>query len=252
MSKFETPEAIWRAEETMSEEEKKMSGKREWVMEHLKSGSGGGAHIIGQAREMMVPEERIKDYALRLIEANTRQGYDPAMAFRMAENTGIAVSGEVEEVVRRTYRNMLRENPSDFYAAEYLFGKGSPEYLHARELDVWEQEEKKKKWKEAKWKVLRRDDELVLSLSPNVTFGDLFEALNSDEEGVDALSELFWSEVYDNFSQEIQEDLQRLHLNDPELAKKTSVPDFLKERGYSRKDLEAFLPIKFKQERKKK
>lgn len=90
------------------------------------------------------------------------------------------------------------------------------------------------------------EDEKNVEILSSATLADLFNALDEleDEIGFDNLH--FWDEIWDNFDSKIGDEL----LNSMESDVK--VMDFFKKHGYSKNDIEVFLPIKFKKTRKKK
>lgn len=244
----------------MTEDQKGMSEKRERILKDLDTSEGGAAQIK-KAREIEVPEEKVKTYALRVIKADLRRGYSVDMALRMARNTGIATEDEVRETARRTYQELLGQQPSNIVAAEYLYGIDSEEYRRAKEL--FNQEERKKekiekqKEKDRKWEILREKEDdnegalTTVSLTQDATFSDLFEAIEEGVLDVETSRELF-AEIFHHLDEETRAELQKLHLDEPELAKTTKVLDFLRQRGFSKKDIETFWPIRFRRKRKEK
>lgn len=222
-----TPEDYRKAEEIMSEEDGEKSQKREKILEMLKT-SSGGAYAIEGARELGVPEQEIKEYALRVVEADMWDGYLPSVSIRMAENTGIASREEVEEVVRKTYKQILEENPFNVSIAEYLYGRDSEEYQRAKELYKTE-------------KAPSAETEII-PLSSDATFFDLFTFIDPSEAD---LGDVFWNNVNNNFLEEISGELRKIFDN-PESARQIKVLEFFEERGYTKDDLELFLLIRFR------
>lgn len=237
------------AEEMLTESAKEMSITRERILARLKTAEGGASVIMG-ARELGVPEEEIKAYALRVAAADARRGFDLGPIFTMARNTGVATEEEVDAVVREALRQRLQEFPGDAFAAEYVYGQESEEYHRAHEALAREEEERAQ---QRKWSIQTRQEERdgerieyrTVVLLPDATFEDLLEAARSegDETGVnldDALRALPGM-LTDAAGQEFM----RLYMYEPNLRKTTGVLDFFKRHGYSQSDVETGLGIKF-------
>jgi len=90
------------------------------------------------------------------------------------------------------------------------------------------------------------EEDLCVELSKDATFFDLYEAIDAieEKEGLDSLH--FEEELWDNFDEELFEEVLALRsLENETRAQNTKVIDFFKKRGFSKEDIEIYLPIKF-------
>lgn len=252
-----TSEEMNAAQEVMTDGQKEMSERREYVLKILDTSHGGARYIL-EARVFKIPEEKIKSYAFRVIEYDARAGINPNISFRMAEHTHVATREEVNAIIQKVYEEIYAEYPSNIYVAKYLFGEESKEYRRAEALADQEEEERKKQEKAVRKKrtwSIRTERKIeggetleskTVILHQDAAFADLFEAIESDRDTTEPnLNEIFWSEVYYNVDEEMQTELQTLHVDDPEKSKATKVLAFFKERGFSQSDVEVYFPIRF-------
>ncbi len=101
-------------------------------------------------------------------------------------------------------------------------------------------------------KMKDEERELKATISKDATFADLFNAIDAIEEKHDLGDLHFEEELWDNFDSEIAEEVLAFRDTQASKAATTKLMNFFKERGYTQSDVSAFLPIRFKQERKKK
>lgn len=250
-----TPAEESRAEEMMTGDDKEMSAKREQILTRLKTAEGGASVIMG-ARELEISEEEIKAYALRVVAADIRKGFDLDPAFTMARNTGVATEEEVDAVVKKAFMERLKEYPADTFAAEYLYGTESEEYRQAQEAFAREEEERTK---ERKWSMQtqqeERDGEIIeyriAVLLPDATFEDLLEAARSERDETETNLDRVLRALPGMLNDAAGQEFTRLYMYEPELRKTTVVLDFFKRHGYSQSDVETGLGIKFPETREK-
>ncbi len=270
-----TEEEIRQAEGIMDDDKRDMSRIREDTLERLKTAPEGSYFwVITRAQEIGIPEEEIKEYFRKIVKNGVRRG-EPinmylSLAYRASrKKAGIMLSAneylgigpgiipeeEIREIAKRTYEQMLKEVPSNFDAAGFLYGENSEEYQRAKELyNKRRKERRKKEQKGRKWRIVSktnkdREAEGAVILVLDATFFDLFEAIESDEGIEVELDELFWSEVYERVGSHFDEDAQgelEKFFDQPALAKTTKVLEFFEKYGYSKEEVEAFLPIRFK------
>ena len=89
------------------------------------------------------------------------------------------------------------------------------------------------------------EEELLITLSTNATFADLFKAINELGDKEDFEEFHFDEELWDNFDEGIAEEILSFRDSQKEKAATTKVTDFFKKRGYSIEDVSVYLPIKF-------
>lgn len=87
----------------------------------------------------------------------------------------------------------------------------------------------------------KEEGELEITLSRNATFADLFNALDEieEKEGLGAVH--FEEELWDNFDDAVASEVL---LRSKELSN-LKVLEYFRDKGYSIKDIEAYLPISF-------
>lgn len=211
---------------------------------------GGAAFAINKGKEIGVPQEELDRLAEDVIARETeKQNF--AFVYRFRKNMGIGTPEEIKAAGAHAYRFLFESGDFGSAAAmaEDVYGRESEEWKRASEASdaEWKKAEKRLKKRESEEK-----DKLRVTLSKDSTFADLFSAIEEFEskEGLGALN--FEDELHDHFDAATMEEI--LAFQDAQAGKAASVKvlDFLKERGYSQKDVSAFLPIKFKRERKKK
>lgn len=143
-----------------------------------------------------------------------------------------------------------KEGVSALDVAKEVYGQDSEEYRKAEVM-------RDAKWARQEKGAQKEKDEdegrdLLVTISKDATFADLFKATDKLEvkEGFDDFH--FDEELWDNFSPEIGNEVLafRNHHN-AEQAASTKVVDFFQGRGFSPDDITTFLPIKFRGERSK-
>ena len=92
----------------------------------------------------------------------------------------------------------------------------------------------------------------TIRLKRDATFADLFNAVEDieDSEAYEEYWEIFDEELINNFEPDVAEGILSLRSDQASKAKSTNILDYFKGHGYTQKEISAFLPIKFKKERK--
>ena len=212
-------EEIKKAEYSMTTDQKRASLKRENVFNRLET-DFGILRDIEDARKLKIPEEKIKEFALRFIEADFRRGYSPESALEIAKKTGILSKKEALDLANQTHAQMLAENPANDHAAEE-----TPK----------------------NWKITGKGINAKIILNQDATLADLYSALDSDEDDEDnGLNARFWSEIVQKFGKEFSMALQE------RIGKDVTIKliDFFQQYGHGQKDLTTSLPLSFKKKRK--
>jgi len=214
--------------------------KAEWEKQKQK-GAGLAALVINKGKELGVPPEELNLFAQHVIAQETVKTHY-AFVYRFRKNMGIGTEEEIRAAGEQAYRSFLENGDSGLAMsiAEDVYGKDSEEWKLANEKNEAD-------WKKTKEKTERKKEKKV-SISRNATFADLFRAINAiEEEG--ELGELgFEEELHDNFDSETAEEVLAFDGERAGEATTTKVLDFFRKRGYSQKDVSAYLPIKFKRE----
>lgn len=179
--------------------------KEAW--EELKKSEGGAYGIFNAGRKMGVPQEELVSFAEMRIAERATQG-DFEFEYNLRKSLNLASE---EELV--------------------LLKKKADDALEAQNNSV--REIKKE----------RDEDEktITIKISPNATFADLFAAIEKLDDIDDA--QIFYLELDDNFDQRIVEAVHAFQ--DQPQAASIKVVEFFKQQGYSKKEIETFLPIKF-------
>ncbi|MCL4404145.1 hypothetical protein M1432_02280 [Patescibacteria group bacterium] len=237
-----TPEEVQRAEEMMPEELK--AERAEETKEKLEELANKPMRFnaLKEADALGFTLEERDKLADRIVADEIEQG-NPGSVFGLRENlmrAGLVdrppggSADDIEKISEEAYRHNMEERhfESAMVLAEKTHGTASLEYKTAKEAFDKENAE------------MEETDEIVLTRK--ATFGDIFGGMIPI-----GLEEAFWTEVHDNFGDEIDKELHKL-VDDPAKASKTDILDFFKKRGYSKSDVEDYLPIKFGKEKKKK
>jgi len=95
----------------MTEEEKKLSEKREHFLARIKNFEGGNPTIKG-AREIGVPESELTQFALRFLEKDIREGYGLETVRSIAKQSGVVTRAEVDALFEKVKAAMETEGPS--------------------------------------------------------------------------------------------------------------------------------------------
>ena len=221
--------------------------KVEW--DRLKQ--GGPAFAINKGREMGVPQEEINQFAENVIARET-ENKNYGFVYRFMKNIGIGTEEEVRAAGEQAYRFFLEsgDSGSAMSIAEDIYGKDSEEWGYANKTNeaAWEKTKRRRR----KEKIEDEEQELNIAISKNATFADLFSAIDAieDKEGLGELH--FEDELLDNFDSKVVEEVLAFQDTQASKATTTKVLDFFKEHGYTQSVVSALLPVKFKQERKKK
>ena len=125
--------------------------------------------------------------------------------------------------------------------ASALYGKQSKEYQHAWQCAKADSGEKTKETLEGEEE--DEEEEWTANIPQNSTIFNLFEAIESGDDNLEH-TDIFWSEIHDNFNPEVADELFEIQHNE-KLGAGTKVVDFFEKHGYSKKDIEIFLPVKF-------
>lgn len=180
------------------------------------------ASAIDKGRVLGVPEEEIEKFAREIIE---RELDDPVFVYRFMKNMGIGTEEELKFAEEKAKKSAIKGE------AEEKKGRGKKEKI--------EKEEEEGEFEE----------EIIVRLSKSATFADLFEAIdNLEQEGEEVH---FEEELWDNFDEEVVEEILELR-NNLSKAAKIKIISFFRKHEYSGKDITTYLPIKFKKERKNK
>ena len=239
-------------EEAVAEEEPVLPesyNEAEWAQ--LKQ--GGEARALEKGRAMGVPQEELDRFAEEVI-ANAQANYDYFFVYRFRKNMGIGTEKEILDAGKYAYQFFLRGG-SDVavHLAEELYGRDSDEWNRANEAFEARQkvvDEKRKSVAETSDDVGEEEADVSVPISRNATFADLFAAIEAieGEKGLDTLH--FEEELWDNFDPVLVEEIFSFMTAQKDQAASTKVVDFFKERGYTQRDISAFLPIKFVREQK--
>lgn len=210
--------------------------------EKLKQGSA--VFAIDKGREMGVPQEELDRFAQDFIARET-EDHNYGVVYRFRKNMKIGTEEEVKAAGEQAYKFFLEsgDSGSAIAIAEDAYGKDSDEWRRVNEVNEAE-------WKKTEEKMEGEEQELNVTISKDATFADLFRAVDAIEE--EKISDVFEEELWDNFDFRIVEEILAFRDAQASKAATTKILNFFKERGYSRSDVSAFLPIKFKRERKKK
>ena len=242
-------------EESMKDQEKTLEkstlpeqyDEAAWEKLKLERGQGSPAAVINKGKEWGVSQEELERFAQDVI-AQWKQSEKLAYLYDFMKNMGIGTAEELRDVGEQAYNFFLdrKDFVSALEIAEKVFGKNSEEWEFVNKAHETEQE----KMEGAEGE----EQELNVVISKNATFADLFSAIDEieSETGVADEGKLFFDEeLLDNFSEELFNEVLSFRDEQADKAKTTKVLDFFKQRGYKQKEVSAFLPIKFKRERKK-
>ena len=239
---MKSPEQISRLPRQPEEEPISPESYDEAEWEKLKQGYEAIAIIEG--RKIGVPQEKLNRFAEDFIAQKTEeQNYE--LIYRFRKNLKIGTEEQIKAAGEQAYRTFLENGKFGLAMgiAGDVYGRDSEEWKLANERN------------EADWKKTRERTEIKkekkVSISKDATFADLFDAIDAIEEDSE-LGELnFEAELHDNFNSETAEEVLAFHDERASEAATTKILDFFRKHGYSQKDVSAYLPIKFKQERKK-
>lgn len=221
------------ADESIQEEPVEYD-KEKWA--ELKKGD---AHFwaLKWGQENNVPQEELESYLTEVVARNREQKKIPWVEFtlrttlnKVSQSTRWGSPEEIRALGEQVYQEAVEANDlnSQVAIAEVLFGKNSSEYLEAV---------KRKKEPEAEKEV--DEKERVIKIPADATISDLFKAVEIlEQQGFEANLD---EELHDNFDEDLVEEI--LNLDSQE--NKEKVIDFFARFGYSKEDIEAFLPIKF-------
>lgn len=105
------------AEAAMTEEQRELSEKRNYLLARIQTAEGGNP-TIKAARDIGVPESELTKYALRFLEKNIREGYGLDTARSIAEQSGVVTRAEVDALFEKIKAAMAQETPPVETAAE--------------------------------------------------------------------------------------------------------------------------------------
>lgn len=202
--------------------------------------------------QLEIPREKIEEYAKASMAQEISLGnYLRAInILRDADVAGLNIGSfeEIEAVTSDLFNKCLQERKynSAIEIARMKWGDDSEQYKKA--LEVYENDPENMALRRVEEKKERRLEKWSAKISKDATFKDLFDAVDDRDEEL-RQSELFMSEVWDNFDQEICDEILDMQSDDIK-AVGTKVVEFFEKYGYSKKDIETFLPVKFKRERR--
>ncbi|OGZ58940.1 MAG: hypothetical protein A3B96_02315 [Candidatus Spechtbacteria bacterium RIFCSPHIGHO2_02_FULL_43_15b] len=215
-----------------------------------KLAQGSAALAIKEGKEIGVPEEELYQFALDVIARETKNRHF-GFVYRFMKSMGIGTAKEVKAAGEQAYHSFLEsgEAGSSMNIARDVYGSDSEEWERANKLN---EAERKKQKKAGENEREGEEQELNVRIPRDATFADLLTAIGKIERegGLDKLR--FEEELWDNFSPDIAREVLALLGAEASEVASIGVLDFFNERGYSQKDVSAFLPIKFKRERNKK
>ena len=207
--------------------------------------------VIRVGTQLGISPETLTAYAKSEIakkaESGNFAGAVNLLALADTHDVFVGTKEELDSAVREFYaESMLQENYDGAMECARLkgeWGMNSPEYKAAlagfkkkTQGEDWEEKEEKREKELEKWSA---------KISRGATIKDLFDVIYENGGNFEE-SDIFWSEIHDNFNDEVGEELLELE-SDPRGAG-IKVIDFFKKHGYSKKDIEIFLPVKFKKE----
>jgi len=263
----------------------------EKAWEQLKQESGDReAFVIAKGHETGVPKDELDRFAESAIAREIKkQNYISVYNFR--KSMGIGTEEEVRAAGESAYQFFINNNEfgSAMSIAEDVYGKDSEKWFRADEANEteWARIEKEEKRKATRRAALseeeleaeeeKKAEERIVTLNQDATLADLFEAIDEIEEKIQTENSEdedyddpihFAAEVVGNFDKDVAEeilvDLRGAHefldstKPEEELSEKKKkaigrkVLDYFEEKGYSRDDVETYLPmIKFKKKEDK-
>lgn len=200
--------------------------------EKLKQGGAAlAASIINKGRELGVSAEELNQFAQEAIaQWVTNQQYD--VIYRFRKNMKIGSAEEIKAAGDLAYQFFIEigESGLAMRLAEDVYGKDSIEWQRANEAN------------EAEWK--KRKKKMPIVISATATFADLFAAMDA------AAIEEFTNELEHNFDTDVAYEVNDFRTVAAKWSDPTTVLDFFKKHGYPQHAVTAYLPIKFKQEKK--
>ncbi|MDP2910058.1 MAG: hypothetical protein Q8N69_03255 [bacterium] len=208
---------------------------------------GAPALAIIRGREIGVPSEEIARFADEVVARETASGnYD--LVYRFRRNMKIGTETEIRAAGERAYQSFFeaRDFGSAMAVAEDVYGRDSEEWKRASAASEveWQRTEKRRRIVEDE------ERDLVVFISLDATFADLFKAIDAMEEEVGEGKFLFEEELRKNFGSEIAEEVLAFRDARASEGATTRVLDFFRGQGFSRKQVSIFLPIKFGRKRK--
>jgi hypothetical protein len=229
-------------EETFEKPASPEYDKDEWG----KLKEGNAVVAIDKGRKMGVPQEELDQLAQDYIARET-ESRNYGIIYRFRKNMGIGTEDEVRAAGEQAYKFFIEsgDSGSAMGIAEDVYGKDSNEWRRANEVN-------EAKWKKTIESEEGEEQELNVTISRDATFADLFKAVDAieEEKGFDKLH--FEEDLAENFGPKILKEILDFQNAQADKVATTKVLDFFKKRGYSQSYISAFLPIKFKRERKKK
>ena len=216
-----------------------------------KAKSTGALAAIEQGFQLRISGEKIEEFAKTTIAENINMGrYLEAINILARADMGGLNMGSSEEIEATTtglYGKCLQEKKyhAAIEIARMKWGKQSEQYKGA--LKAYEEDPENKALREAEEKREKELEKWSAKISKDATIADLLEAVEESDENL-GQSDIFYGELHDNFNPEVADELLELDLAGRQNIK---VVDFFKKHGYSKKDIEIFLPVKFKRERRK-
>lgn len=99
------------AEESMTEEQRELSKKREYILARIKTAEGGNP-TIKAAREIGVPESELTKYTLLFLEKDIREGYGLETVRSIAALTGVVTEAEADALFGNVTTKMATEASS--------------------------------------------------------------------------------------------------------------------------------------------
>ncbi|MBI4143091.1 hypothetical protein HY480_04420 [Candidatus Uhrbacteria bacterium] len=202
----------------------------------------GAYRAIMTGRQIGIPEAELVAFTHEVIAAKADAG-DAAGAWRLMGSLQFGTDEEHEAMARRAYEQNVHQQPGVAREiAEQAWGTESPEFGTA---DV--------RWRLAQDEVPEDvgpedvADDADVTITPDATFDDLFAAL---EAGDGRVQEIFDHELVDHADRDVVDEVLRIQA-DRTRAAATSVVAFFKNIGWSKRDLQAYLPIRIQRKRRK-
>ena len=202
--------------------------RQEW--EELKR-TKGPFWALKRGERLGVPKQELESFLAETV-ANQPKNYGLEYNLRKSLSRASSEWGSVEEIEalgQRAYQAAIEAKDEDSIRniALDVYGKESPEYRDAfekRKQAVEEFEE-------------GAEEEQLIEIAADATLGDLFEAVNHLwQKGVEVDLKM---ELWDNFNKDLVEALLSNQ------GSNIKVIDFFTGYGYSKEDIETYLPVKF-------
>ncbi|MBI3671611.1 hypothetical protein HY249_02325, partial [Candidatus Azambacteria bacterium] len=198
------------------------------------------AFFIQEGRNRGVPEEALKVIGEKAVE-NGRADGDFSFVHRFMRNIKIWTDEEVRSAGEELYR--LAMDDKNFRTATELarevYGVSSPEFIDAEYAESYSIGSEVAENKPEK------EEGFILKLPKDATFSDLSKAIDDKGDLALEVEDIFQAELIDNFNADVQWGVDSLMEYGSEKAKNVKIIEFFENRGYSKEEIEALLPIEF-------